>query len=94
MKNLREYLINFGLYAVVAYAIATLTFLVSKELGTPSVAGACTAGILGGICTTVSHELGRMVAGSPFNSAASNRIIIGIVAAILFGLLGGWQMTL
>lgn len=86
---MKEYLVNFLLNAVVAYIIATLSFLISNEISVGSAHTAACAGIFGGIAVAVTYQIGRMKEGATINWSTLG---VQCLAAVMFGLLGGLQM--
>lgn len=88
---MRELTINFLLNAVISYIIATLVFLVGAEIGIASVASAAVAGVFSGIAIATTYQIGKMKCGGTFDFKAFG---IQVLAAIIFGALGGIQMGL
>lgn len=88
---MKEYIINFALSGLGSWFIAVLSFLIGQELNSPSPTTAATAGILGGIGIALSYAFGRMVAGEYFNWKI---FLAQIIAALIFGTVGGLQMIL
>lgn len=88
---MKEYILNFALNALVAWVIATLTFLISGEFGVFAVAAACVGGIAGGIFSGIAYVTGRMKGGLRLDWTL---VAVTAVAAIVGGLVGGLQMLL
>ena len=88
---MKEELINFGLTGLASWFIAVLSFLIGGELGYPSTPTAACAGIFSGLCIALSYSFGRMVAGESLNWKI---FVAQILAALIFGTVGGVQMLL
>lgn len=87
---MKELIINFGLNAIIAWVIATIVFLIGAEVGAASVASAIAAGIISGVCNAFTYQFGRMKFGAAFDWKI---LVAQVVAAILFGFIGGFSMT-
>ena len=80
---MREYLINFMLDAIIAFAIGVLTFLIGRDdlaLETGSMAAAAFAGIGSGVVACLGFEFGKNEW-----SARKYNIIAGLVGAVVGG---------
>ena len=82
MKN---YFFNFALIALVACVAGILTFLCGA-----SMAAAMVGGVYSGLATALSYQFGRMMAGAGFDG---KMLLIQVIAAVVFGLFGGWMLT-
>lgn len=83
MKN---YFFNFALVALVACIAGILTFL----CGAP-VAAAMVGGVYSGLATALSYQFGRLMAGAGYDG---KMLLIQVIAAVVFGLFGGWVLTI
>ena len=82
MKN---YFFNFALVALVACVAGILTFLCGA-----SMAAAMVGSVYSGLATALSYQFGRMMAGAGFDG---KMLLIQVIAAVVFGLFGGWMLT-
>lgn len=83
MKN---YFWNFALVALVACVAGILTFLCGA-----SMAAAMVGGVYSGLATALSYQFGRMMAGAGYDG---KMLLIQVIAAVVFGLFGGWMLTI
>ena len=83
---MKDYVINFALVALVACVAGILTFLCGA-----SVAGAICGGVCTGLATALTYTFGRMSAGAAFNGKI---LLVQVIAAIIFGFLGGWGISI
>lgn len=91
MKN---YLFNFLLTAVATYIIAVLSYLIGSDAGTASYATAMASGALSGVAISLSYTFGKLMDGAAWNKEMSIRLVVMLITGIVFGLFGGWTMTL
>lgn len=89
---MKELTINFVLNALVAWFIATLAFLIGKEIGVIAVATAAAGGVIGGFAVAVSYVIGRMKQGAGWDADLWKPLLAQLAAAIVGGILGGVQM--
>ena len=82
---MREYFVNFFVYAFVALFVTLLGFLCYSDWGAS--AGAFIAGTFAGLCSVLAYEMGK-------NSFSVLRIIIGIIASLLASGIAAWGITL
>lgn len=82
---MREYFINFALVALVACVAGILTFLCGATM-----VAAMVSGVYAGLATALTYTFGRMAAGAAFNG---KMLLVQVIAGILFGMLGGWGIT-
>ena len=82
---MRDYVINFVLVALVAWAAGVLTFLCGA-----SMTGAMCGGVCTGLATALTYTFGRMSVGGAFNGKI---LLVQVIAGVLAGLFGGWMLT-
>ena len=83
MKN---FFWNFALVALVACVAGILTFLCGATM-----AAAMVGGVYSGLATALSYQFGRMMAGAGYDG---KMLLIQVIAAVVFGLFGGWMLTI
>lgn len=82
---MKEYFVNFFVYAFIALFVTLLGFLCYNEWGVST--GAFITGISAGLCSVMAYEIGK-------NSFSATRIIVGIIASILVSGIAAWGITL
>ena len=88
---MKDYVVNIIATSVVAYLIATLTFLIGNQAGAPSIASAVGAGVCSGVVLPVTYALGQFFAGKAVDWKL---IAFPMVPAVRAGMLGGFEMGL
>lgn len=89
---MKELSINFMLNLVVSWFIATLAFLIGKEIAVAAVATAAAAGVIGGIAVALSYMFGRMKEGAAWTPELWKPLVAMLISAVIGGVLGGVQM--
>ena len=88
MKN---YLFNILLTAIATFLIAVLSFLFGAE---NAVSTAMASGALSGVAISVSYMFGKLMKGTAWSKEMGIRLIVMLITGIVFGIFGGWTMTL
>lgn len=88
---MKKYGLNFLLTAVVTFLIAVLSFLFGAENAAST---AMASGALSGVAISLSYMFGKLMEGTAWGKEMGIRLVIMLVTGIIFGIFGGWAMTL
>lgn len=88
---MREYFWNFVLTSILACVMGILTFLFGNTAGL--LGSSIFSGAASGIIIAVTYFMGRFMYGESWNKESSTRLVVMLVAGLVFGILGGWLIS-
>lgn len=88
---MKEYFWNFVLTAVLACIGGILCFLFANTAGL--IGGSIFSGAYSGIMVAMSYFMGRFMYGESWNKESSTRLVVMLIAGVVFGVLGGWLIS-
>lgn len=88
---MKDYFWNFVLTAVLACIGGLLAFLFGNTAGL--LGASIFSGTYSGIMVAMSYFMGRFMYGESWNKESSTRLVVMLIAGVVFGVLGGWLIS-
>lgn len=88
---MRDYFWNFVLTAILACIGGILAFLFGNTAGL--LGASIFSGAYSGIMVAMSYFMGRFMYGESWTKETGIRLLVMLISGILFGILGGWLIS-